>query len=152
MNVTHRERIALLIEALESGRYTQGQGRLARRIYSEDLGTPLHVEYCCLGVACEVAIAHHASNVIRIDEPHLIVYRDTETGHEEGWALPDSVAAWYDFDSNTGVVLSTPDGFADMIKANDDLGWSFAQIAAALRERYNITTGDAPVKLWEGSN
>jgi hypothetical protein len=153
MNNVHRERIALLIEALESGRYTQGQGRLARRIYSEDLGVPLHVEYCCLGVACEVAIAHDAPNVIRIDDPHLIVYRDTETGWEEGWSLPDSVAAWYDFEISTGVILDVGQGLKrDLIFVNDDLGWSFGEIAAALRERFGITADDAPVKLWEGSD
>lgn len=48
----------LWVDALRSGKYLQGHGRLA--------ASPKHldkIEYCCLGVLCEVLIDNHIVNL-----------------------------------------------------------------------------------------
>lgn len=47
-------RIKTWITFLRSGKYKQGKGRLA---YKADVTNEKELNYCCLGVACEVAIA-----------------------------------------------------------------------------------------------
>lgn len=143
MTTPNKERIKLFIEALESGRYIQGQGTLARFIWDPETQkrTSL-VEYCCLGVACEVAIARNGP-VQREDGNDRIVYRDTETDRGDSWALPESVVEWYGFPGTTGAWLAKPDGgTTDMIGMNDVDGLSFATIATALREHYDIGHGE----------
>jgi hypothetical protein len=49
----NRERVALLVEALESGQYEQGRWSLSK-----------DGKFCCLGVACEVARANGLSITI----------------------------------------------------------------------------------------
>jgi hypothetical protein len=71
-----RQRRALWVKALRSGKYRQAQGRLRT-----DGG------FCCLGVACEVAIADGV-DVRRGGDVRAFTYDGAET------ALPPSVAGW----------------------------------------------------------
>jgi hypothetical protein len=147
-------RMALWTDALESGEYEQGPGRLC----SWRLPDPR--KYCCLGVAVMVAY----KNGFRITEDLL---RDREI-QLEPWEMalvtnPESdvpndllwqvigngtlhewyeVAAWYgvELEDDRAFILSEEsDADGDPIaavEANDKLGWDFPRIAQALRARY----------------
>jgi hypothetical protein len=90
-------------------------------------------EYGCLGVACKVAVA----NGLDID-------LDTFYHSDSGQNLPREVSEWFGFDE--GVVdpeLTLPDPEDDdhvitATEANDDLGWSFHDIADAAENRYGL--------------
>lgn len=130
------------VTALRSGNYAQGVGRLE---YQED-GKSL---YCCLGVACRVAIAdgvvlpERASSddpVVGILYLHSALDDDSWTGS----SLPIPVIKWLglpgdDWTNNGDVALEDPEGETQgAISANDaaHLRWSFDQIADGLERRY----------------
>lgn len=123
MSEINKERVALLVEALESGKYEQAGGRLAR------LDASGVMRHCCLGVACEVAMAAGVPLEIRIDEEGSVKYDD--------WVatLPRIVREWY------GVAVSDPivvdhNGQRQAASKLNDEGQPFPQIAAAFRRTY----------------
>lgn len=114
------ERLTLWVEALESGQYQQGRHALRR----EDM-------FCCLGVACDVAI----TNGLKINAYEL------ESGPEWNYdgnldSLPRSVREWYGLDESNPE-LEFPDGStADCIYANDSGRYGFVDIAAGVRNTF----------------
>lgn len=118
------EHRAKWIEALRSGRFKQGRNRLR---------DGLHVEaenFCCLGVACELAA-------------EAGITRRMERGYGNGYGpgrnatLPYSVADWLGLTDDAGV-LTEPVEFAgddgprratSLTQLNDDAGKTFAEIA-----------------------
>lgn len=126
MNPTVR---AAWLRALRSGDYRQGRHRLAR------LRADGGVEYCCLGVLCE--LARLAGVPLRVDDP--------ERGPDD-WSnrrydgrdslLPDAVVRWADLKDVTrdGDVLLAVAGVATSLSYLNDAGWSLAQVADALEE------------------
>lgn len=131
----NRERVQLLVDALRSGNFEQGQNMLRTK---DDT-------YCCLGVACEVA----RLNGIGLD------WKAKETGCEcqdcqdNRWhfdgsneGLGEKVAAWYGFERNSHAVADPEIGNDESgntvttIRANDDYGWDFNRIADALESTY----------------
>lgn len=128
----NKPRVKLLVDALRSGEFQQGQNMLR---------TP-DDKYCCLGVACEVA----RLNGIGIDWQEKNTGCDCETCQQLNWrfdgtgeALGRNVADWYGFDVNDRVSIDVKIGTGEditMIRANDDLGWDFQKIADALEDRY----------------
>jgi len=88
MREPNLDNIEKWITALEGGEFEQGTGKLA---YS---GTSPG-RYCCLGVACEVAIANGVAVVRRENVcPSYVLYDDT-------WAhLPVSVMEWLGVDEH----------------------------------------------------
>jgi hypothetical protein len=92
------------IEALRSGRYKQGRGRLR----DGDA-------YCCLGVACEVS---GLGTWRRHDDGRGDVYA-TPTGILYGW-LPRGLRDELGLDENTQ---------SKLMQLNDDEGRTFAEIA-----------------------
>ena len=127
----NRERIKLLAEALESGEYEQCWGALR-----------IGDKYCCLGVACEVAIKN-GLDIARQPPPH-------EGGADlfrydgEPSVLPNSVRAWYGFPESSeflngaGNPMIDTEGFGRCAaaQANDEWGLSFPAIAAGFRNEY----------------
>lgn len=97
---TNKARIKLLVDALRSKKYQQAAGRL------HVLPSLAEAEgYCCLGVACEVAIANglDLKSVIVND----VVHRYGQTGVTS--ALPSEVSDWYGFDrANPWLSLPEP--------------------------------------------
>ena len=92
------------IEALRSGRYEQTEGKLR-----DGDG------FCCLGVLCDI------SGVSEWD--------DTGRYDGEDHTLPDSVQRWAGLGS-CSPVLGPRSGYPqDVTHYNDDLGFSFEQIA-----------------------
>lgn len=124
------DNIARWVEALESGQYEQAKGVLARR------GEDGKVRYCCLGVACDVAMRNgvnlHTEDSETIEGSPVIVY--------DGWdgILPEAVADWLGFD-NQNPVLTTSllgGGSTTASSMNDGLGFAFTRIAQAVRETF----------------
>lgn len=108
---TPAEARALWVTALRSGKYQQGQGALLR-----------NGKYCCLGVACEVAIAHGVpiSRVLRGG--------DTLFGGA-GEQLPGIVRDWLGLVNMNGVYVEDDFSPRALYADNDHCWKSFAQIA-----------------------
>jgi hypothetical protein len=147
--MANRERIQLFTAALRSGRFQQGTGALARRID----GT---WQYCCLGVACEVAAengldlphedtASAGGGVLRHYTHSGRVTKDPFDDFVNYVVLPASVSDWYGFDNHDpdlnfddigevlGEVRREPVSAAE---ANDGHGKNFAEIADAFDATY----------------
>lgn len=140
-----KERVRLLVAALRSGDYTQARGTLRRD----------EREYCCLGVACDVA----SLNGLGIGWRNVIGEGCGCGDCPDRWRfdgagdnMPPSVYNWFGFDDPDDVALVgtpyDPDIAIDadsnnvtMVRANDVLEWNFNQIADALETRY-LNEGD----------
>lgn len=124
------------VEALRSGDFLQGEGNLA---YREDDGPLLH---CCLGVACELAIADG------------VVLPRTETATDHGFKvffnyrngfMPEQVSQWLgllhgETDGNVKLIDPSvhvrPDTMILATEANDVYNWDFRTIADAIERTY----------------
>lgn len=116
------ENIRKWVDALRSGEYYQGRDQLRSR---QDT-------YCCLGVACEVAMR----NNVELE----VTYYDYEYRYNnERYGLPCPVLDWLGLDvrdNNPVVGTDTDETTIRAMNANDDLGLSFAEIAVLLERRY----------------
>lgn len=117
------------VAALRSGRFKQGR----RALVTSTPDGPLH---CCLGVACEVALAEGLR--MEVLEP------------------PDSGGAWL-FDGNGGTlplamsrwlgVRNTDPAIGNGVQAthaNDSVMLTFEQIADAIEKYYGLNEDDGP--------
>lgn len=127
------ERIKLWTDALRSGKYKQ-----SRRLLSDGENG-----YCCLGVACEVAIDHgldlarretSAEGVLakhyHPETGKCVVYGAGETGY-----LPVEVADWYGLDSRNPWVYYEGQSHT-LIALNDDGAFTFNDIADIIDRNY----------------
>lgn len=121
----NKERIRLWIEALRSGEYKQGKGALQH-----------NGEFCCLGVACEVAIKNELDIKVFHDADGFVQY-DVEYNY-----MPIVVGEWFGFerDDLTNPRLGKGIGL-NAVRVNDELKLSFEEIADALEKRY-LTDGE----------
>lgn len=139
------ERIRLWEQGLRNPELHQGVGRLAG-INDTEKGV---IKYCCLGVACEIAIANglvldRAEQRGVVADMTVIEY-DGERDH-----LPESVMDWYGFEDNNPAlcyineegdqVWDTASNFNDDDAGLDDQ-LSFTEIADAVRRTY-LQEGD----------
>jgi hypothetical protein len=125
-----KERLKEWIDALRSGEYVQGRGNLA----TQEGGV---VRYCCLGVACEVAIKDGLDLESRWGRPiGNEVEEWVETDHKfydsEDLVLPPAVQDWLGIPGSTTVEVMLNGMEGSVIDLNDDEGWDFNQIADAL--------------------
>jgi hypothetical protein len=133
MSEVNRERVQLLVDALRSGRFQQGTGRLAKA-----------GRYCCLGVACVVAQENGLALTTQADEdgdvnfglgevdsPNWIA--DSDYSH-----LPSSVQRWYGFDENDPTLNGDDDDGAatNASSWNDDYDRDFEWIADAFERTF----------------
>lgn len=137
------ERIKLWEQELLNPDRNQGTGRLAYTEFEVD-------KFCCLGIACEVAIANGLEvNRTKIEgagcDNKIIHQYDGNADH-----LPPSVAAWYGFDRvtrefyNPTLHYIDPEGQETVASAADfndgdaglDERLTFQEIAAAIRYTY----------------
>jgi hypothetical protein len=139
-NEKYARRIGLWTAALRSGKYAQGVGHLAH------LDEDGKVYYCCLGVACEVAIDNG------LDLPVKTLYSDgmpIRGYNEQTSILPDAVADWYGFakdpyndtdPNNPAVHYVWDDGHEEdgvcLTSLNDEEGATFEQIANAISRTF----------------
>lgn len=150
----HRQRLTRWVEALESGRYRQGKGQLGRITdfsgFSE--GDLLNsVEYCCLGVLCEVAIAEGLP-LMRRQSGHAggdLVYVPGDV-----WEFPTlgmisllhgvvldffGLAPPLGDECESDVVIGQgTSGALTASRANDLYDYSFAEIALKVRQYYGL--------------
>lgn len=139
------ERIQLWEQELRNPELHQGVGRLAG-IDDAEKGI---IRYCCLGVACEIAIANglvldRAEQRGVVADMTVIEY-DGERDH-----LPEAVVEWYGFednnprlcyiDSENGLMWDTASNFNDNDAGLDDR-LSFTEIADAIWRTY-LQEGD----------
>jgi hypothetical protein len=130
MHGVNVERVQLWIDALRSGEYEQGQGHLRKE-------EPLGARYCCLGVAQEVALDNGW------------VSADVPNSYNLDWGsavMPIDLGRWFGFmhhatDPDLGFHQGA--GVVYCVMANDDLNWTFEQIANALEARYINTSTES---------
>lgn len=116
MTAPNVEHIRLWVEALESGEFEQGRECLAQ-----------NGKYCCLGVACEVAIANGVALEKETRPSGLVSYSGT------GWFLPAAVMEWLGVSHHNPLL-----GAYRASEWNDTEGLSFRGIAALIREEYGL--------------
>ncbi len=115
----NKENLRLWVKSLRETEEPQIQGHLGK----EEGGR------CCLGVACDVAVANNVIPAPVVRNKGILHY-----GTREDWLeLPAEVANWLGISKNprigTGLTATV---------ANDDLGWTFGQIATLLEEKYEL--------------
>jgi hypothetical protein len=113
---------SLWVEALKSGRYEQGYGRLAQI-------TDLGVEYCCLGVLCQLGVEAGVVKAVEFPEDEKTVL---SFDGSEG-TLPPSVMEWAEigFDPDP-TVTDGVGGEGGLSEYNDSRKFNFKQIAAMI--------------------
>lgn len=115
----HRGRMELFVAALRSGDYRQAKHKLA-----VDGG------YCCLGVACEVAIANGVA--VRTSPVSLPVAGSYMSYDGDTGVLPPSVQEWLGVRANPYIGSDVATSW------NDNREASFAEIAALIRGEFGI--------------
>lgn len=123
--MANKERVRLLVDELRSGRHQQGSGYL-----QTDDG-----RFCCLGVACEVAMANGCP--VEFDR-ETGYYGATSGRHASNVFLPKVVKDWFGFDDASPVVATNYGVYANVtaVCANDELQWSFDRIADGFEKTY----------------
>lgn len=123
MIVVNRDRVQLLVDALESGEFEQGKGALRLKEHGK-------YYHCCLGVATEVALRNGLSD-------------QTNSGtvwiNEVGEVLCDEVRDWYGFNSRSPVLTGQrPSGpySTSAHQWNDSYDANFHEIADMFRKKY----------------
>lgn len=119
------------VEALRSGEYEQGDGRLVSVI--KETGKP---KYCCLGVLCDLYIKENpAYSWTKTDKPQYssVVY-DSLQLFDENLYLPQTVMDWAGIDTKTGVFLED-DGVQQILSSLNDNGVDFEKISKKI-EKY----------------
>jgi hypothetical protein len=122
------ERALLLAEALESGRYEQGDGWLER--HDGEVS-----RFCCLGVACRVAQA----NGVELIEGMSGVDGEGVSFDGHDTELPDKVQDWFGFQTHSGAFLGMEiDGHGSLIGLNDSGDYDFPAIARVIRNNWEV--------------
>jgi hypothetical protein len=126
----NKDKLKLWIDALRSGEYRQGHGHLAGKDGEV-------VKYCCLGVACEVAIKDGLDLEGRwgrpaVDEDRELVEEDRKFYDTEDLVLPPAVQDWLGIPGNTTVEVVLHGIEESVIDLNDNMDRDFGQIADAL--------------------
>lgn len=131
----NRENIQKWVDALRSGEYKQGFGYLNQ---ADKRGES---RYCCLGVACEVAIR----NGLQLDKSDSMdgcrKVRTTNGGssfhryyyNNHSCDLPYAVARWLGIDRD--MQFHYQNSFQGFVGLNDGLELSFSEIADLIEER-----------------
>lgn len=132
----YRERIRLLVDELRTTDKQQGKGNLCKIVDEV-------AEYCCLGVATELAMRHGVEIDVLEQTVGNTIYRNYDGRYGN---LPTKVSNWFGFVDETDdeegddpiLYLSSyrDRSCTTAIHANDYLHLTFAQIADAFEETY----------------
>lgn len=117
------ELIKKWVEALESGKYKQGRGRLCEEIEGAK-------HYCCIGVLAEVAGIPAVRESKTGGRHHVFVFKFPDVDYDEGGG---ATADWWN--TVTGGEIGLQGGYWNM---NDSERKSFAEIAAEIRSRITL--------------
>lgn len=131
-----RSKMRLLTAALRSGDFRQAKGYLKTQDPSDDT----QFLHCCLGVACELAMASgvqvQVSDFINEDGHKTIKFDDRSD------FLPVPVQQWFGCPHND-FLLRTPKGYVVKgAQANDNESLTFEEIATGLEEYYGLLEPD----------
>jgi hypothetical protein len=132
--MANKERVALLVATLRSGKYLQGRAVLESIAFAERRN-------CCLGVACRVAMDNGCKVTVVDDPGNLWVQFDESRGR-----LPESVIQWYGFGNggdNPILDLGEGKGWLPAISCNDSLRMPFPEIADAFERTFMKEDEDA---------
>lgn len=134
MNQPNKQRLKLWVDALRNAQFAQGTGSLASRKID---GT---FEYCCLGVACEVAMA----NGLEVQTDMRGAFGTLKAYDGSDLTLPFTVVGWYGLSGKDPLLR---DGLEDLASSlNDDFGWDFDQIANAIVTTYELEETNEPTQ------
>lgn len=128
----NKENIGKWVQALRSGRFVQGRGKLCK---IETLVDGREEKYfCCLGVACELALADGV-DMTKVISEHTVFY-----GGSPG-TLPLQVQRWLGIMEQNPNVKSSPNGVDFPVKyglvhLNDEHHLGFDKIADAIEAEY----------------
>lgn len=118
------------VEALRSGEYAQTKGKL-QRVVPGDHGEP--EGFCCLGVLCELAVADRVIPEAR---------QESATGGAEygrslvDEILPIEVQEWAGLSSQDPVLMPHESTSRCASYRNDNLGWTFEELADAIEATF----------------
>ena len=155
----NRENMIKWVKALQSDRFPQGQHRLATKDLRVE-ESKQNWAYCCLGVACEVALEDGVD--MDVKGPYLFngSYMSRKSYDNHSVDLPERVLGWLGLRlSDEDVALPTVDFLAedrellqlrgyDLLLCNeraaasflnDALLYNFPQIAEAIKHRFDIS-------------
>lgn len=122
----------LWVEALKSGEFKQGQGRLLQQHDGSRY-------YCCLGVACEVYRRETGQGEWRERPGFETRLEFHEEGGKHGSVLPLSVQRWLGVSNCDGTFVSSRDqlgrALLNTLVGLNDGGYTFDQIADVIVER-----------------
>lgn len=139
--MVNRDRVQLLVDALESDEFGQCKGALRRADADGKF------RYCCLGVATEVALRNGLPEAVAEQRGTLYDYLSPPSvwNHNEGQLLSDEVMEWYGFDERSPMLSGEVSYMDDMEPTkqphlahhwNDSYNADFRKIAAMFRERF----------------
>jgi hypothetical protein len=120
-NAVLTERRQRLVDELRSGSWDQTYGVLRRLAVRSDAP----VGFCCLGVACQLAVKSGLDVLIELG-----TYHQAFDGQES--TLPDSVQSYYEFSSNDGTFYGSSIDLASSLVLLNDNGKTFGEIADAI--------------------
>ena len=113
------------IKALRSGKYRQGSGALAT--VELDIGAKKpETHYCCLGVACDLAIK--AGIKVSVKK-----YQDNVLFGRQKYFLPKRVRVWLGLSTERGHFTRKQEDETNLADMNDE-GCSFKEIAATIEQ------------------
>lgn len=137
--MVNKERIQLWVDALRSGEYRQATGALQAIPKGWAIGED-EKGYCCLGVACEVALRTDP------DSLHPDLWPAESQSLVDYWGnlahLPPEVVDWYGLPSPDPMLPylkpTDDDEMASMSAAelNDDYDFDFSEIADAIELQF----------------
>lgn len=141
----NRPAVEKWVAALRSGEYGQVQSQLAREYPSGKR------KYCCLGVACELAIKDGVPVNVTLRAGGGTPHRDVKFDGNDG-SLPSQVSDWLDIEGGDPKVIDSPvqgreggmpaswvigdSWWLNAADLNDTLGLSFDQIADCVEWSY----------------
>lgn len=124
----NKENIQKWVDALRSGLYPQGYN------YLEQNG-----KFCCLGVACRVAIAD-GLNLSTANKDDIVGFEDANIADGDDYnfsTLPAKVSKWLGINnSNPGVATDTEFGKVGLTILNDSQRFDFDAIAQFIEDTY----------------
>ena len=125
--MVNQDNIRKWVDALRSGEFEQGLQYLTRR--KHDASTWSH---CCLGVACEVAIASGVKVDVRVVEDF-----DMMKSYDGNLAfLPDAVQQWLGVNEDNVWLLRSDGSRSSASRLNDITRQSFPKIGDAIERTF----------------
>lgn len=111
----HKDRIEQWCAALEGGKYQQGRKRLRHA-----------GRMCCLGVACDISNQGKWAGGIY----------STKTGQSSSMEMPSAVSKYFGLAYGNPFLIDEQGEDESAADLNDSQGYTFPQIAAAIRCTY----------------